>query len=270
MSDLSKRWYARIEFWTLIVVVASGILHYWLVDRPSTHERIASRRLIEKNIEASGLNRQLIEANLQESRVNKALLEANIEETKASTNFLKTSVRQIESETTKASQRLRLLRQRIDEARIIDGLVDSLMPNVSITLVETTVTGNSVLLDWRFKNIGRTSAIIEIPRVNLSRVPVDSLERSNTSLAEKSYSILEATRIGNIRPGQTIRGSTVVRFNAGIAVAGQLYYYVEFPMRGHLAPNSKSYEILSEFYDTETIEKKISFHSGHMGSFRLR
>jgi hypothetical protein len=240
-------WFKRLDVWTLAAIVVGGISHYVLVDREAALESAANRHLIEKNIEAS--------------EASKRLLEANIGQSKANAEFLSKSVERMEASTTKDGERLALLKQQTDEAKLIDELVDSITPNIQLHLIASTARGKTLAWTLQLKNLGTRSSIVESPTVQVSSESIGPAGPPKTTFtAGKDYT-LHTTRPGNIRPGQTLVNDVAVEFTQETKSGDRIYGHINYSMTGYLPDDSKSYKTLTRYYDRATIRKKLSFDS---------
>ena len=264
-------WYRRIDVWTLVFLVLGGTLHYWLVDRPATAALLVNRQLTERNIQASEASRTLIEADISQRRAHTEFLRQDTQQSRANTLFLNKNVERLESPTTKSAEALAVMKQQIDEARLVDGLIDSMNPNVQIEQdVPFDKKGNAIALTFRLKNIGARTTIVTAPEVRLARAPAPSERDIERNLSEKTDYTISGCQPGHIRPGQTALCTINIVFRPDLVLGDMLYMHTAFRMSGQLDRDSKSYKIVGSYYDDAALQQKLSFSISFNTELRMK
>jgi hypothetical protein len=256
----ASAWYRRVDVWTLMFVVFGGIGHYYLVDRPATRNIEVNRRLAEQNLDASQDARTLLKANIEESKAHTTLMGTNIQESRTNTQFLKRRVEQLDSPETKSSEKAVLAKQQVDEARLIDDLLESLVPNVQIQAdPKLARNGNTIEVTWRVKNLGDHTVIVSAPTFRVARV-IDRTSAHVDFSVDSDFKV-SGCALGHVRPSQTLTCGLVVAFRPEIDLGDKLYSTSQFEMIGQLDPNSETHKVLRRHYDETVLQRKLSFSS---------
>jgi len=250
---------------TFVSLVLGGLLHYAFVDKPAIAALETNKRLTEKSIEASQDNLNLTKAKIKESTANVELAGSSVKQNRANALYLTKNVERMDSDTTKSSETLGLEKQRIDEAREIDELLQSLVPNVQINLSSFTQSGQVMKLTWKLKNLGTRGANVNASRFHLSRVQEPSVKPAQSSLSEHDYTVT-GCQVGHILPGQSLECQVHVQFRADLVLGDKLGQETVFTLKGLLDPNSKTEKILRAHYDDATLRGKLSSDSAVEGT----
>lgn len=257
-------WYAKyekiVQWATLGIVVLGGIAHYLLVDLPSVRSIEESRRLTQQMTEESKKNQVLLEQRLIEAKANTDALVANVDQIKSQIELARATIDQITDPMKKASDRLTLAKQRVEQTRSIDELIESLRPNIQVSMAPIIPWHDfGINIPITIKNASSRSIIVDQPVISVTMNPnpdpVAAQRLPRLPHADEiTTSICQA---GAINPGDAFPCAAIVSSKVSTGGVMSLSFSVKFAARTDIAKESNTWKMISAEYPRSYFESKF-------------
>ncbi len=263
-SSGPQPWYAKyekiVQWATLGIVVLGGIAHYLLVDLPSVRSIEESRRLTQQMTEESKKNQVLLEQRLIEAKANTEALVANVDQVRSQIELARATIDQITDPMKKDSDRLTLAKQRVEQTRSIDELIESLRPNMQVSMSPKVHWADFVIIiPITIKNASSRAIFVDKPGISVTMNP-----NPDPVAAERLPRLPHADEIttslcqaGLINPGDTFPCSATVSSRVSTGGVMSLSLSVQFAARTDIAKESKTWKMISAEYPHSYFEPKL-------------
>lgn len=257
-------WYTKyekiVQWATLGIVVLGGIAHYLLIDLPSVRSIEESRRLTQQMTEESKKNQVLLEQRLLEAKVNTEALVANVDQIKTQIELARATIDQITDPTKKASERLTLAKQKVEKIRSIDELIESLRPNMQVSM-DQTVTWNDFAIDIpvTIKNASSHSIIVDQPVISMTMNPNPDpvAAQQLPRLPHPDEITTTICKAGVINPGEAFPCALIVSSKVSTRGVTSLRFSAKFAVRTDIDKESNTWKMISAEYPRSYIERKL-------------
>lgn len=257
-------WYTKyeklVQWLTLLLVVVGGIAHYFFIDLPSVRSVEETRKLTRNLTEESKRNQALLEQRLLEAKANTDALATNVTQMKAQVELARAQIDQLNDPTRKASDKLALAKLRVDQTRSVDELVESLRPNMQISLLPTaTWKDNYIAFNFVIKNASPRTIIVDEPKISITMNPSANSEGGQTlpRLPRADEVVVAICTAGHVPPGDAFPCGASLSTKVSTAGIKSLSYVASFSARTDISEDSKTWRMISAEYPATTLTTKL-------------
>lgn len=258
-------WYSRyeklVQWFTLVFVVSGGLLHYFLIDRPNVKSVEVAEQLTQQLIAESKRNQILLEQRLSEAKANTDALTASLAQMRIQVDLARATIDQINDPTRKASDKLTLSKQRADQVRATDELVESLRPNLQISLNPKALsTEYYISFQFTLKNATSRAIVVNEPTISVSVDPNPDLVGAQKLPRQPRPDELKTTicKAGLINSGDAFPCLVTVRSNVPTGGIRTLSYSARFEGRTDVPKDSQTWRMIAAEYPFSYFEQKLT------------
>ena len=243
----------------LLVVAGGGAARYVYIDRPAARAQKESQLLMQKLMEENQKNQQQLELRLAEAKAQTEALRANMEQMKAESLPAKAVAEPVAESSTKptAADTQAAERKRLERARAVDELVESLAPKLQVRFdPKVAWLDHSVSFAFSLTNAGRRAIRVAQPRIALKLHPLPNMRPS--ALALKSGDVqVEVCPAGLIGPGETLNCSGVLRAEASFTGVGHISFQALISARTDVPAKGDDWKTIRATYKGADLESRM-------------